>query len=153
MSGLTNRLNFPHYALTWLSPNRFSLGYKYSQSTHSFRYYNDPFHYDTHHLLGSARLPVTTVISCQYLTSCLASGSRGPTVWVYEYVLGWWISTLYIPFVTKLRNWFVKMQSVTVVCIIGNCRILPHRNIKCNFTWLTAAVVENRQEVNISKTH
>lgn len=81
-SGWTKMAKLPHHILTGLSPNGFSRGYKYSHSTRGFRYYNYPFGYDAHQLLGSARLPVTAEISCQYLASCLAPGC-GPSLWIH----------------------------------------------------------------------
>lgn len=103
-----------------------------SHSTHSFRYYNYPFGYGSHRLLGSARLSMTAEISCQYLASCLALGCGSlrsdfmNTLWDDEY-------QHYTFHLSHIYNGFFKMQSVWLVSIIVNRRILP--DTKCNFHW------------------
>lgn len=88
---------------------------------------------------------MTAEISRQYLASCLARGFWQPAVRLYEFILGWWwIPALYIPFVTQLHSWFMKIQMVRWVCMIGNFWKTPHRNIKMHFKF-TCSCCDRKQ--------
>lgn len=95
----------------------------------------------------SARLPLTADISCQYLASCQARGLCEPTVWLHESNVGADESQQYtfnlscssMSGVFKKKN-----QSLSFVCIIDDCTILPDRSIRCNRARLPAAAVAGR---------